>query len=74
MLLFAFTCSTSAGFVTVRIVKPLTEPDVASIVVVPAPVAVTKPCEPEALLIVATPVDDEVHVTVLVRFTVLPFP
>jgi hypothetical protein len=50
----------------------LIAPDVALIVVVPTPAAVAKPCEPDALLIVATPGADELHVAVLVRVCVLP--
>jgi hypothetical protein len=57
---------------TVRVVEPLIVPEAAVIVVVPAPVAVAKPWEPEVLLIVATAVADELQVAVLVKFCVLP--
>ena len=61
----------STGGVTVSVVEPLIEPEVALMVVVPAPVLVACPCVPEALLIVATAVFDELHVTVVVRSCVL---
>ena len=48
--------------------KPLTEPDSAVMVDVPGDNVVAKP----ELLIVATAVDEELHVTELVRFCVLP--
>jgi len=50
----------------------LIAPDVACIVVVPKPAVVANPCEPDALLIVATLGADELHAAVLVRFCVLP--
>jgi hypothetical protein len=53
--------------VTVKVVEPLIAPDAASIIVCPAPAALANP----AVLIVATPVADELHVAVLVRFCVL---
>jgi hypothetical protein len=65
---------TGAGLVTVKVVDPLIAPNAASIVVVPPPMAVAKPCELEALLIVATLGAEELHVAVLVRFCVLPSP
>lgn len=58
--------------VTVNTVEALTEPEVASMVVVPTPTVVAKPCEPEVVLTVATLVVEELHVAVLVRFCVLP--
>ena len=57
---------------TVKVVEALTEPDAASIVVAPTLEVEAKPFDPGALLIVATPVADELHVTVLVRFCMLP--
>src|SRR5260370_20111173 len=53
--------------VTVSVVLPETPPKVAVIVVVPAATDVAKPCEPPALLIVATAVLDELQVTSVVR-------
>ena len=58
---------TNTGAVTVRVVEPLIDPDVAEIVVVPVPAAVASP----ALEIVATAVLVELQVTELVRFCVL---
>jgi hypothetical protein len=58
--------------VTVNVVEPLIAPNAASIVVVPKPAAVANPCEPDALLIVATFDANALHVAVLVRFCVLP--
>jgi hypothetical protein len=43
-------------------------PDVAVMVLVPAATDVARPFEPVALLIDATPVLDELQVTVVVRF------
>jgi hypothetical protein len=59
---------TSAAAVTVRMVDPLTVPELAAMVVVPTPFPVARP----PLEMVATPVDEELQVTVLVRFWVLP--
>ena len=60
---------TGAGIadVTVRLVEPLMEPEVARIVAVPDATPVPKP----ALVIVATAVFVEAQVTELVRFWVL---
>jgi len=58
---------TSVGAVTVRVVEPLIDPDVAEIVVVPVPAAVASP----ALEIVAAAVFVEPQVTEPVRFCVL---
>jgi len=63
---------TSVAAVTVRVVEFDMPPDVAVIVVVPAATGVANPSEPAALLIVATPVVDELQVTVVVRFCVVP--
>jgi hypothetical protein len=62
----AIDCSVAA--VTVRTVEPLIPPDVALIVEVPTPAPVARP----AALIVAVVVVPELHVTVLVRFCVVP--
>ena len=59
---------TRAAAVTVRVVDPLTVPKLAATVVVPTPAPVATPL----LEIVATPGDEELQVTVLVRFCVLP--
>jgi hypothetical protein len=60
----------SVAAVTVRLVDPDTLPDVAVIVVEPDATDVADPLEPAALLIVATPVLDELQVTDTVRFWV----
>ena len=58
---------TRAAVVTVRVVDPLTVPELAAMVVVPTPAPVARP----PLEIVATPGDEELQFTVLVRFCVL---
>src|SRR5690349_10780494 len=58
---------TRVAAVTVRVVDPLTVPERAPTVVVPTLVPVASP----PLEMVATPGDEELHVTVLVRFWVL---
>jgi hypothetical protein len=58
--------------VTVKTVVPLIVPWLAVIVVVPEATAVASPCLPAALLIVATAVILDVHVTDLVTSRVLP--
>jgi len=58
---------TNTGAVTVRLVEPPIAPEVAWIVVLPAATPVAKP----PLVIVATAVFVELHVTELVRFCVL---
>ena len=60
-----------AGF-TVSVVEPEMLVQVAVIVVVPAPTEVARPFEPDVLLMVATPVSDEVQVTYAVRSCVVP--
>ena len=60
-----------AGGVTVRVVEPETFPDVAMIVVVPAATEVAFPFDPAALLMVATDLAEELHVTDVVMFFVL---
>src|SRR5580765_4337287 len=64
-------CNVGGG-VTVSTVEPVIVPEVALIVVVPAATPVARPWVPLVLLIVATPVSDEAHVTDVVRFWVLP--
>jgi len=59
---------TSVAAVTVSVVLPEMEPEVARTVVDPLPTAVARP----AVLIVATVTAEELHVAVLVRFCVVP--
>jgi hypothetical protein len=59
---------TRAAVVTVRVVDPLTVPELAATEVVPTPVPVARP----PLEIVATPCDEELQFAVLVRFWELP--
>ena len=61
-----------AAALTVRVVEPETEPEVAVIVVEPLPTLLARPWLPAELLIVATPAADELQLTELVRFCVLP--
>ncbi len=63
---------TSVAGVTVSVVDPDMLPDVAVTVVEPAATDVARPFEPVALLIVATPALDELQVTAVVRFCVVP--
>jgi hypothetical protein len=58
----------NTGAVTATLAEPVTEPEVAVIVVVPGATLVANP----PLLTVAIVVADEVQVTVLVRFCVVP--
>ena len=62
---------TSVAELTVRAVEPEMLPEVAVIVAVPAATGVASPKEPVVLLIVATNVFDELHVTDVVIFCVL---
>ena len=55
----------SVALVTVSVVDPDT-PKVAVMVVVPAATAVACPCSPAALLMVATDVVDDAHITIAV--------
>ncbi len=55
---------TRAALVTVRVVDPLTVPELAAMMVAPAPIPVANP----ALEIVATPGCEELQFTTLVRF------
>ena len=64
----AIAMETRAGGVTLRVLEPLIEPKVAVIVALPVPTPVAKP----VLLTLATAGADELHVTELVRFCVLP--
>ena len=61
---------TSVGGVTVSVVEPDKLPEVAVIIVEPAATEEASPLEPRVLLIAATDVDDELHVTDPVRFCV----
>jgi hypothetical protein len=62
---------TSVAGVTVRVVDPDMPPEVAVIVVDPAATEEADPLDPAALLIVATPVLDELQVTAVVRSCVV---
>jgi hypothetical protein len=55
---------TSAGAVTAKVVDPLNVPELAPTVVIPTPLPVARP----PLEMVATPGDEELQFTVLVRF------
>jgi hypothetical protein len=63
---------TSAAEVTVSFVDPVTDPDVAVMVAVPAPVPLANPGFGGTLLIVATAETSELHCAVPVMFCVLP--
>ena len=63
---------TNAAAVTVNVVLPAIEPEVAVILAEPVPTALANPCELAALLTVATVVVSELHCTVFVMFCVLP--
>ncbi len=58
---------TSVAGVTVSVVDPDVEPDVAVIIVEPMAAAVATPSEPAVLLIPATDGDDELQTTIDVR-------
>ena len=62
---------TSVAAVTVNVVLPEISPNVAVIVVPPTLNEVASPLKPTALLMVATPVFEEVQVTEDVRFCVV---
>ena len=72
MVVFAgvVAIETSATGVTVSTVLPAMLPSVAEIVVVPTFVVVARPFDPPALLMEATEVAEEPHVTDVVRFCV----
>lgn len=57
--------------VTVKVAVAEMFPDAAVMVVVPAATAAARPMEPEALLMDAIPVLEELQVTVVVRFWVV---
>ena len=57
--------------VTVNVAAPVTKPEAAVIVAAPIPTPVANPWLPAELLIVATAVVEELHVTEVVRFCVL---
>ena len=63
---------TSETGVTLSVVLPEIELDVAVIVVVPAATPVATPCVPVALLMVAIHGDEELQVTMVVRSCLLP--
>src|SRR5438309_2553872 len=66
----AIDASTAA--VTVNVVVPVTEPEVALIFATPVPKLVAKPGELRSLLIIATAGMSELHCTVFVMFWLLP--
>ena len=61
---------TNVAVLTVSVVLPEMAPLVAEIVVLPAAAELASPCEPAALLIVATLVLEDTQVTCVVRFCV----
>ena len=61
-----------AGEAIVRIAEPLTDPEVAVMVAVPAATTVASPWLPAVLLMVATAGFEELHVAVVVMFWGLP--
>jgi hypothetical protein len=63
---------TNVAAVTVSVVEPFTEPDVAVMSDPPVPTLVASPCVPAELLMVATPVCEELQVTEVVRSWLLP--
>lgn len=63
---------TSAAGVTVRVLEPVTDDDVAVITVCPVPTLVARPLVTGALLTVATAVLLEFHVTVALMSCVVP--
>lgn len=62
---------TNAAAVTVKVVLLVIEPEAAVIFTEPVPTVVANPCEPIALLTVATAVVSELHCTVSVMFCVV---
>ncbi len=63
---------TRAAEVTVSAVEPVTDPTLAEMFAVPCSPLLATPCEPAALLIVATIGVSELHCTVPVMFCMLP--
>jgi hypothetical protein len=71
--LFGVTAmETSAAALTVSVVEPCTEPEIAVMVADPVAKLAANPCVPLLLLIVATEVVSELHCTVAVTSCVLP--
>jgi hypothetical protein len=66
------TIDTSAAAVTVTVVDPMIEPDVAVMLAVPSPTLVASPVVAPVVLIVAVMGVSEVHCTVAVMSCVLP--
>jgi len=66
------TIEDSAACPTVIVVEVETEPEVAVMFAVPSPALVANPFVPEALLMMTTVADDELHVTTEVTSRVLP--
>ena len=62
----------TGGRCTVKAVEPVNEPRLAEISEAPVPTPVAVPCDPGALLIVATVADEEVQVVFDVMFAVVP--
>lgn len=62
---------TNVAVVTVRVVDPVTDPELALIIVLPCATPVANPSIPALLLIVATAGALEAHWTVLVMFCML---
>src|SRR5262245_19152155 len=58
---------TRVASVTVKVVSPITSLLVAEMLLLPTPAADARPCEPAALLTVATVPSDEAQVTCVVR-------
>ena len=67
----AMEIETNDAAVTVTVLDPLTEPEVAVTVLVPVPALDARPWLPLALLIVATLVCEELHCTEAVRSCVV---
>jgi hypothetical protein len=64
--------SETSGSWIIRVVEPVREPRAAEISEVPCATPVAVPCDPDALLIVATVAGEEVHVVFVVMFAVVP--
>ena len=57
---------------TVKVVESVSAPRLAVTPDAPLPTPVAVPCDPNALLIVATVVDEEAHVVFVVMFALVP--
>jgi hypothetical protein len=57
---------------TIRVVESVSEHRFTEIPAVPPPTPEAVPCDPDALLIVVTVADEEVHVAVVVMLAVVP--